>query len=113
MRVVLPESSDCRLSVVLALAPRRHREDAIQEAWVAYLEGREPHLGADQFRLQERRHDARHVHADKLLGNNDASNNRADKRNGRTQAGTRKLNTKLYRRRLNQTMASIRPGDAR
>ena len=37
--------------------PLRHREDAVQEAWVAHLEGRDPLLGARAYLKREMRHE--------------------------------------------------------
>ena len=39
--------------------PARHREDAMQEAWLAHLEGRDPARAADTYRKRELRHERR------------------------------------------------------
>ena len=44
----------------LLLVPLRHREDALQEAWLAHLEGRNPRLAARAYGKRERAHEQRH-----------------------------------------------------
>lgn len=46
----------------LSRVPRRHREDAVQEAWLAHLEGRDPFNAIAAFRMRELRHERRTVH---------------------------------------------------
>lgn len=46
--------------------PLRFRADAVQEAWVAYLEGGDPLAGASKFASRERRFEKRHRSIDHL-----------------------------------------------
>jgi len=41
--------------------PPRFREDAIQEAWVAHLEGRKPWAAVVTFLKREKRHEEREI----------------------------------------------------
>ena len=41
--------------------PLRRREDAIQEAWLAHLEGRDPVAAANAFNVRERLHEHRQI----------------------------------------------------
>lgn len=45
-----------RLKLELALCPSCDREDAVQEAWLARLEGRNPARAVNTFAQRERRH---------------------------------------------------------
>ena len=45
-----------RLKLELALCPSCDREDAMQEAWLAKLEGRSPARAVNTFAQRERRH---------------------------------------------------------
>jgi len=40
----------------LAFIPLADQEDAIQEAWLAHLEGRDPESAMNTFAVRERRH---------------------------------------------------------
>ena len=51
---------------VLLGAPRRLREDLVQEAWLAYMEGRSPTTAARNFVAKEMLHSERE-HAAGLL----------------------------------------------
>ena len=52
---------------ILAVPPR-HREDALQEAWLAHLEGRDPALAAHRYKMQELRHEKRQACESQLVG---------------------------------------------
>lgn len=70
----LPPIKDIdRLKAAILLTPARHRDDAIQEAWVAHLSGNCPISAVDCYRIKERRIEKRHVSIndviDKLNGN--------------------------------------------
>lgn len=54
-----PSVSPDRLQAELRLTPRRDREDAAQEAWVAHLTGGDPARAVNTFATRERRHRAR------------------------------------------------------
>ena len=45
-----------KLDLELRLCPSRDREDALQEAWLAALEGRNPARAVNTFAQRERRH---------------------------------------------------------
>ena len=45
-----------KLDLELRLCPARDREDAMQEAWLAALEGRNPARAVNTFAQRERRH---------------------------------------------------------
>ena len=47
------------LQLVLARVPARHREDALQEAWLAHLEGRNPQSAIRAYARSETRHEER------------------------------------------------------
>jgi len=47
-----------------ARIPRRHREDAIQEAWVAHLEGDDPAKAASRYASTECRRERGRVPAE-------------------------------------------------
>jgi hypothetical protein len=49
------------LESALAKVPRRLREDAIQEAWVAHLSGKNPANAIRSFARRELEYDKRHV----------------------------------------------------
>lgn len=60
MGTLLPPVVDAaRLNSELLLVPARHREDAIQEAWVAHLEGRDVIQAVKSFGVREHRHERR------------------------------------------------------
>jgi len=44
-----------RLSLELRLVPRACREDAVQEAWVAFLSGHDPARAVNTYARRERR----------------------------------------------------------
>ena len=46
----------------------RFREDAIQEAWVAHLEGLDPIRAMDRYAQDELRHEKRQVCESQLVG---------------------------------------------
>ncbi len=48
-----------QLEAKLRLIPDRHREDAIQEACVACLEGKDPARAANKYAMTELRHEVR------------------------------------------------------
>ena len=50
-----------KLALELRLCPRMDREDALQEAWLAALEGRNPARAVNTFAQRERRHRSREV----------------------------------------------------
>jgi len=45
----------------LRLVPLRHRDDAIQEAWVAHLEKRDPVQAINTYVVRELRYEEMHV----------------------------------------------------
>ena len=45
--------------IVYLLTPRRHRRDMLQEAWLAFLEGRNPSTAARSYLAREVRHERR------------------------------------------------------
>lgn len=45
----------------LAQVPKRHRDDAVQEAWLAHLEGRDSVKAIAAYRMRELRHERRTV----------------------------------------------------
>lgn len=45
-----------KLKLELALCPSCDREDAVQEAWLAAIEGRNPARAVNTFAQRERRH---------------------------------------------------------
>ena len=53
----LPETR--ALERALALVPARHREDVLQEAWLAHLEGRNPQSAIRAYVRSETRHEER------------------------------------------------------
>ncbi len=54
---VLPPLQDHRkLALELRLVVRTDRDDAVQEAWVAHLEGRNPARAVNTYARRERRH---------------------------------------------------------
>jgi len=57
----LPDDQLAKLKAELRLIPRRHKEDALQEAWLAYLEGRNAVMAAKTFAAVELRHEEREV----------------------------------------------------
>jgi len=78
------------------LIPRRHREDAIQEAWVAHLEGRCPVAAADRYRKQEARYEKRRtllphpVPEDGLCGDSDEATGIGKDKRRRSTRGLRR-----------------------
>lgn len=52
---------------VLLRAPRRIREDMLQEAWLAFLQGRDPTTRAKNFRKKEARYERRMIPMSTLL----------------------------------------------
>ena len=52
-----------KLKAELRLVPRRHREDALQEAWLAHLEGRNPINAVVGYKNAEARHEEREIAA--------------------------------------------------
>lgn len=57
---MLPPTRDTDgLKVELRLVPKRLREDAAQEAWLAYLSGRDPKRAVNNFIHRERRREKR------------------------------------------------------
>ena len=57
-----------RLKLELALCPSCDREDAVQEAWLARLEGRSPARAVNTFAQRERRHRQRMTPMSVALG---------------------------------------------
>lgn len=55
-RVIAPLRGDRRLALELRLVVEWDREDAVQEAWLALLEGRDPARAVNTFARRERRH---------------------------------------------------------
>jgi hypothetical protein len=55
-----------KLDLELRLCPSRDREDALQEAWLAALEGRNPARAVNTFAQRERRHRKRESVCDRL-----------------------------------------------
>jgi hypothetical protein len=53
---VRPAPRPDELDLELRLCPARDREDAMQEAWLAALEGRNPARAVNTFAQRERRH---------------------------------------------------------
>ena len=57
MDVLAPSPNDDQhLALELRLTPRDDRADAVQEAWVAHLEGRNPARAVATYAQRERRH---------------------------------------------------------
>ncbi len=56
-----PLRDDRRLALELRLVVWPDREDAVQEAWLAHLEGRNPARAVNTFAQRERRHRRRMV----------------------------------------------------
>ena len=54
--VALPTSYQSHLTCELKLVKSRDREDALQEAWLAQLEGRSPARAVNTYANRERRH---------------------------------------------------------
>ena len=66
MAIEYPPLSDEKLEQLqknLRLCPSRYRDDALQEAWLAHLEGRDPAAAVSNFVRGERRHELREVSA--------------------------------------------------
>lgn len=56
MTTTLPPTTEIRrLRLELRLAPHRMRDDALQEAWVAFLSGRDPARAVNTYARRERR----------------------------------------------------------
>ncbi len=58
-----PVCGAAKLNLELRLVPRPYREDAVQEAWLAFLSGRDPARAVNTFSRRERRHRRRFVGA--------------------------------------------------
>jgi hypothetical protein len=58
---LLPLRDDRKLALELRLVGGLDREDAVQEAWLALLEGRNPARAVNTFARRERRHRRRMV----------------------------------------------------
>jgi hypothetical protein len=57
MATLLPTTTRSdKLKLELALCPSCDREDAVQEAWLAAMEGRNPARAVNTFAQRERRH---------------------------------------------------------
>lgn len=56
-----PIASIDELKSALAHVSERHRDDAIQEAWVAHLEGKDPIRAVFRYAKAERRNELRKV----------------------------------------------------
>jgi hypothetical protein len=57
MGTTLPPTTERhRLTLELRLSPRLDRDDALQEAWLAHLEGRDAARAVNTFARRERRH---------------------------------------------------------
>ena len=67
-----------RLKLELALCPSCDREDAVQEAWLAKLEGRSPARAVNTFAQRERRHRQRMAPMSVALGRIGKSDPEAD-----------------------------------
>jgi hypothetical protein len=52
-------TTDPHFQRILALVPKRMREDALQEAWVAHLSGESPTRALQNYQQRERRHEKR------------------------------------------------------
>ena len=50
-----PVTNAAKLSLELRLVPRPVREDAVQEAWLAFLSGHDPARAVNTFAQRERR----------------------------------------------------------
>ena len=64
MSFELPLLSDdvlARLRIVLSKIPESDQEDALQEAWVAHLEGLDVAKAVNAWQMSEARHRQRHV----------------------------------------------------
>ncbi|MBI5864854.1 MAG: hypothetical protein HZB38_10160 [Planctomycetes bacterium] len=55
MTALPPVAGSEKLDLELRLVPDAHREDAVQEAWLAYLSGRDPARAVNTFGRRERR----------------------------------------------------------
>jgi hypothetical protein len=55
-RVLPPLREDRKLRLELRLVGGLDRDDAVQEAWLAHLEGRNPARAVNTFARRERRH---------------------------------------------------------
>ncbi len=53
-----PTPARAKLAKEIALVPSRHREDAVQEAWLAHLSGECPLAAVYRFRNREAKYDA-------------------------------------------------------
>lgn len=54
--VLPPITDDRKLALELRLVKAPDKEDALQEAWVAHLEGRNPARAVNTYAQRERRH---------------------------------------------------------
>lgn len=55
-RALPPCEDESRLIAALRLVPSALRDDAAQESWAAFLDGKDPVRAVDNFRLRERLH---------------------------------------------------------
>tara|TARA_B100001094_G_C18076205_1_gene742739 strand:- start:465 stop:743 length:279 start_codon:yes stop_codon:yes gene_type:complete len=55
-RLLPPVEDSRRLALELRLTPRHLKEDALQEAWLAHLDGRDPARAVNTFVVREKRH---------------------------------------------------------
>ena len=55
MQAFLPTRDAGRLEAELGLVPHAVREEAVQEAWLAYLAGRSPARAVNAFARRQRR----------------------------------------------------------
>ena len=57
----LTDKQQSELAAILYRVPEDMQEDAIQEAWVAHLEGADPAKAVNKWRMSELRFRERHV----------------------------------------------------
>jgi hypothetical protein len=78
---MLPPTTELnRLELELRLGPHRDREDAVQEAWLAHLEGRDPATAANTYLRRQRRYRQREAATDPLGALPVAANSAAHRR---------------------------------
>ena len=65
---MLPELPPGLDSRHILRVPKRHREDAIQEAWLAHVEGRDPLRAIWRYAKQEYRHERRQIDLSQTSG---------------------------------------------
>jgi hypothetical protein len=69
LRAELPNTPlAAKLALELRLCPGIDREDAVQEAWLAALEGRNPARAVNTFAQRERRHRRRETTCREMAG---------------------------------------------